>query len=287
MGRFITNAGTFYAYVAGTPIKPLGVGGSLVALVSYNAMQVGIYGLFGFRLSAFIEAEAGFASPWWVWVLLCIVVVGVLGVNRVDLSAKVLGTLVALGSSPSFCSISSRSRPPLRASRQPRSTRAPSSARHSASSSYSVSQRSWRRERRNLRRRAKDPKRTYPERRTWPLLSLDCSTHSARGRFSVGIGPSQVVVHRAAIGPRRRVHLHDGSHERHHLLSCRSSSSQASSPPCRRSTTLSRATSTPSVARVWCHAEFSHTNKSGAPWAGSGRADRHCGCDCRRFCARG
>lgn len=88
--------GSFYAYVAQGLGRPLGVGGSLVALVSYNAMQVGIYGLFGFQLSMFFEAKLGFASPWWVWVLLCIIVVGVLGVNRVDLSAKVLGTLVAL-----------------------------------------------------------------------------------------------------------------------------------------------------------------------------------------------
>lgn len=96
MGRYVTNAGAFYAYVSQGLGRALGVGGSLVALVSYNAMQIGIYGLFGFQLSIFLEAKLGFASPWWLWVLLCIVVVGVLGVNRVDLSAKVLGTLVAL-----------------------------------------------------------------------------------------------------------------------------------------------------------------------------------------------
>ncbi|UOQ56009.1 APC family permease [Leucobacter allii] len=96
MGRFITNAGAFYAYIAQGIGRPLGVGASLVALVSYNAMQVGIYGLFGFQLSMFLEAKFGFASPWWAWILLCIVIVGVLGVNRVDLSAKVLGVLVGL-----------------------------------------------------------------------------------------------------------------------------------------------------------------------------------------------
>lgn len=96
MSRFITNAGAFYAYVAQGIGRPLGVGAALVALVSYNAMQVGIYGLFGFQLSMFVEAKLGIASPWWFWVLLCIIIVGLLGVNRVDLSAKVLGILVAL-----------------------------------------------------------------------------------------------------------------------------------------------------------------------------------------------
>ncbi|WP_446428431.1 APC family permease [Leucobacter sp. 1207-22] len=96
MGRFVTNAGAFYAYVSQGLSRALGVGGAFIALVSYNAMQIGIYGLFGFQLSVFLEAKFGFASPWWVWVGLCIVVVAILGVNRVDLSAKVLGVLVAL-----------------------------------------------------------------------------------------------------------------------------------------------------------------------------------------------
>jgi amino acid transporter len=96
MSRFVTNAGAFYAYISQGLGRVLGVGSALVALVAYNAMQIGIYGLFGFQLSIFLEMKLGFASPWWVWVLLCIVVVGVLGMNRIDLSAKVLGTLVAL-----------------------------------------------------------------------------------------------------------------------------------------------------------------------------------------------
>ncbi|MEV1129980.1 APC family permease [Agromyces sp. NPDC049794] len=96
MSRYVTNAGAFYAYIAQGIGRPFGVGASLVALVAYNAMQVGIYGLFGFQLSMFLEAKFGLVTPWWVWILACIVLVGVLGVNRVDLSAKVLGTLVAL-----------------------------------------------------------------------------------------------------------------------------------------------------------------------------------------------
>ncbi|MCB1274122.1 MAG: APC family permease [Leucobacter sp.] len=96
MSRYVTNAGAFYAYIAQGISRSFGVGGSLIALVSYNAMQVGIYGLFGFQLSMFLEAKFGFASPWWLWVILCIIVVGLLGINKIDLSAKVLGILVAL-----------------------------------------------------------------------------------------------------------------------------------------------------------------------------------------------
>ncbi|WP_051191988.1 APC family permease [Microbacterium luticocti] len=96
MSRFITNAGAFYAYIAQGIGRPAGVGSSVLALIAYNAMQVGIWGMFGFQVSSFIEQKTGWASPWWLWVLAGIIVVGVMGVNRVDLSAKVLGVLVAL-----------------------------------------------------------------------------------------------------------------------------------------------------------------------------------------------
>ena len=96
MSRFITNAGAFYSYVAQGAGRPVGIGSSVLALIAYNAMQIGIWGMFGFQVSSFIEQKTGWASPWWLWVLVGIVVVGVMGVNRVDLSAKVLGVLVAL-----------------------------------------------------------------------------------------------------------------------------------------------------------------------------------------------
>ncbi|GAA5026591.1 APC family permease [Microbacterium fluvii] len=96
MSRFITNAGAFYSYVSQGIGRPVGVGASILALIAYNAMQIGIWGMFGFQVSSFIESKTGWASPWWVWVIVGIVVVGIMGVNRVDLSAKVLGVLVAL-----------------------------------------------------------------------------------------------------------------------------------------------------------------------------------------------
>lgn len=96
MSRFITNAGAFYSYVSQGAGRPVGVGSSVLALIAYNAMQIGIWGMFGFQISDFIHQKTGWESPWWLWVLLGIVVVGIMGVNRVDLSAKVLGVLVAL-----------------------------------------------------------------------------------------------------------------------------------------------------------------------------------------------
>jgi amino acid transporter len=58
-------------------------------------MQIGVYGLFGYTVSSLFGTWFGITIPWWACVLVCIAIVGVLGVNRVDLSAKVLGVLVA------------------------------------------------------------------------------------------------------------------------------------------------------------------------------------------------
>jgi amino acid transporter len=95
MSRKITNTGAFYSYVAQGISRPAGVGVAVLALVAYNAMQIGVYGLFGYQLSAFLAAKFGIAVPWWVSVFVCIAVIAVLGINRVDLSAKVIGVLVA------------------------------------------------------------------------------------------------------------------------------------------------------------------------------------------------
>ncbi|HEY1105147.1 MAG TPA: APC family permease [Agromyces sp.] len=96
MSRFITNAGAFYAYAAQGLGRPVGVGVALIALVAYNCMQIGIWGMFGFQISVLVSEKLGIDVPWWVGVVVFILIVGLLGVNRVDLSAKVLGVIVVL-----------------------------------------------------------------------------------------------------------------------------------------------------------------------------------------------
>ncbi|GHD00440.1 APC family permease [Zhihengliuella salsuginis] len=96
MSRHIHNAGAFYAYIAQGLGAWAGIGAAWVALIAYNALQIGIYGMFGFVLSSFAAASLGVAIPWWATALAGWVVVGLLGINKVDLSAKVLGIIVAL-----------------------------------------------------------------------------------------------------------------------------------------------------------------------------------------------
>jgi amino acid transporter len=95
MAKHISNAGAFYAFTS----RGLGgmAGGAVagIALLSYNAMQVGLLGLLGGAAAGTFGAM-GLNLPWWVWSLIAIAVVGLLGYRQVDLSAKVLSVLVIL-----------------------------------------------------------------------------------------------------------------------------------------------------------------------------------------------
>lgn len=93
MARHIRNAGAFYAYTAQGLGGMMGGAAALIAVLAYNAMQIGVFGLFGAATSGFF-ASLGLALPWWVWTYIGIALVAVLGYRSVDLSAKILTVLV-------------------------------------------------------------------------------------------------------------------------------------------------------------------------------------------------
>lgn len=95
MSHYVSNAGAFYAYVSRGLGKETGLGTAFIALVAYNAMQIGIYGLYGVALTGYLNAKLGTNIPWWSAVIATIVLIGVLGVLRIDLNAKVLGVVLA------------------------------------------------------------------------------------------------------------------------------------------------------------------------------------------------
>ncbi len=94
MSRHVANAGAFYSYLARGLGPKWAVSGSFVALVSYNAIQIGLYGLFGYGLAGFLSDFAGVTLPWWLLALFALIVVGALGILRVDLNARVLAVLL-------------------------------------------------------------------------------------------------------------------------------------------------------------------------------------------------
>lgn len=96
MSRYLTNAGAFYPYVTNGIGKSTGAGISFVTLVAYNAIQISIYGLFGWSVSAWLAPLFGSTPPWWLGALVMVGIIGLLGVLRVDLNAKLLGVALCL-----------------------------------------------------------------------------------------------------------------------------------------------------------------------------------------------
>jgi amino acid transporter/GNAT superfamily N-acetyltransferase len=94
MSRHVTNAGAFYTYVAQGLGRVFGVGASFVAVLAYNGMQVGLYGGFGGILAGNLNTWFGWNVPWWVVALGGWVVVGLLGVLRIDFNSRVLAVLL-------------------------------------------------------------------------------------------------------------------------------------------------------------------------------------------------
>ncbi len=96
MSHYVADAGAFYTYVARGPGCIPAVGAAFVALVSYNAMQMGIYGLFGVAFGACMADKVGITMEWYWWCLIGGGITAILGVLQVDLNARVLAVLLIL-----------------------------------------------------------------------------------------------------------------------------------------------------------------------------------------------
>ena len=95
LARYVVTAGGFYAFAARGLGGIAGGAAALTAVVAYNAMQVGIYGMFGAAARALLLRYAGIDFPWYGYALPAVATVAVLGYRQVDLSAKVLSVLVS------------------------------------------------------------------------------------------------------------------------------------------------------------------------------------------------
>ncbi|UQA96332.1 APC family permease [Streptomyces halobius] len=96
MSRHVHNAGAFYAYIARGLGGTIGAGASFVALAAYSALQVGIYGIFGFEIAGLLDRHLSLHVAWWLPALLGVLVTGLLGALKIDLNAKVLGVLLVI-----------------------------------------------------------------------------------------------------------------------------------------------------------------------------------------------
>ena len=94
MTPYIRNAGAFYSYIARGLGRPAGLGAALLAVFSYNAMQIGMFGAFGFFAAGTANDLLGIDLPWTVYAFAGIAVVWFLGFRSINLGAKVLAALL-------------------------------------------------------------------------------------------------------------------------------------------------------------------------------------------------
>ena len=96
MARHHTSTGAFYSFVSRGLRQPAGGAAAFIALLGYNAMQIGLYGLFAAAAAGFVSENLGVDLPWWVYAFAAMAIIAVLGYRQVDLSVKVLAILVTL-----------------------------------------------------------------------------------------------------------------------------------------------------------------------------------------------
>ncbi|MGA5637517.1 APC family permease [Streptomyces cinereoruber] len=93
MSRHVRSAGAFYAYIARGLGTPLGIAAALVAMLGYNGMEIGVYGLLGSATSD-TAAALGHDVPWLPVSLAGLLLIWYGGYRSIDFGAKVLGVLL-------------------------------------------------------------------------------------------------------------------------------------------------------------------------------------------------
>jgi amino acid transporter len=94
MTRHVPGAGAFYTYVTHGLGRHTGLGAAFLALLSYTAVQGGVYGYIGAAVNDLVTSHGGPNVPWYLYALVMMAVVGTLGYRHIELSGKVLGVLL-------------------------------------------------------------------------------------------------------------------------------------------------------------------------------------------------
>ncbi|MBG0857621.1 APC family permease [Streptomyces spinoverrucosus] len=94
MSRHVRGGGAFYAFITRGLGRRVGIGAALLALVGYNGMEIGVYGLLGTATQDTAQALFGTDLPWLPISLAGLLLIGYGGYRSIDFGAKVLGVLL-------------------------------------------------------------------------------------------------------------------------------------------------------------------------------------------------
>lgn len=94
MARRSPNAGALYSFIARGLGRPAGIGAGWLALFSYTALQIGLYGAVGITAAPILDGWWGVSAPWWTVAGGCWIVVTLCGLLRVELAGALLALVV-------------------------------------------------------------------------------------------------------------------------------------------------------------------------------------------------
>ncbi|WP_330255754.1 APC family permease [Nocardia sp. NBC_00565] len=97
MSRHLPNPGAFYAYITAGLGRPMGLGAAFLALICYVFLYVSSLIYAANSISSLVQQV--FKGPlidWWIYNVILIAVVGVLGFFRITLSARILTVAMCL-----------------------------------------------------------------------------------------------------------------------------------------------------------------------------------------------
>ncbi|MGX5715462.1 APC family permease [Arthrobacter sp. MAHUQ-56] len=94
MTRHVKASGGFYTYISISLGRTAGLASAILAIVSYNCLQIGVYGLFAVQTHDMLQVLFGLEVPWPAIALAAVAAVWFLGYRGIDVGAKVLGVLL-------------------------------------------------------------------------------------------------------------------------------------------------------------------------------------------------
>ncbi|SFP72929.1 APC family permease [Amycolatopsis rubida] len=96
MTRNLPRAGAFYTYITAGLTRPVGLGAGFLAAFTYLVLMVGSYAFFGVSVQNVLTQFGLPNVPWWIWAVVCCVIITALGHFNVEISGKVLAVLMAV-----------------------------------------------------------------------------------------------------------------------------------------------------------------------------------------------
>lgn len=97
MTRQVPRPGAFYTYIAEGLGRPVGLGGSFLALLTYGFNVMAALVFLGIAVNNLLASfGVGVAIPWWTWSLIMLALVWACSYFNVEFSAKVLSTILVV-----------------------------------------------------------------------------------------------------------------------------------------------------------------------------------------------